>query len=137
MTNLTESRPRLNHGFTFEVYCCLTPVVREQTQSSPRLNQRYLKCSHRINADRKKIPGITGRISFSKRILIILYMISIILFVGFFIKVIPARIKRLDTVPIRPNPTESRPKLNPEFFFSGTAWSLPWICKSRFRENTK
>lgn len=32
-------------------------------------------------------------------------------------KVIPAMIKRLDTVPIRPNPTESRPKLNPEFFF--------------------
>lgn len=44
-------------------------------------------------------------------------MISIILYVGFFIKVIPARIKRLDTVPIRPNPTESRPKLSPEFFF--------------------
>lgn len=47
------------------------------------------------------------------------------LFVGFFMKVTPAMIKRLDTVPIRPNPTESRPKLNPEFLFSATAWSFP------------
>lgn len=33
-------------------------------------------------------------------------------------------IKHLDTVPIRPNPTESRPKLNPEFSFRG----LPGVC---------
>lgn len=39
-------------------------------------------------------------------------------------KVTPAMIKRLDTVPIRPNPTESRPKLNPFFFGDCLEFSL-------------
>lgn len=49
--NFTESKPRLNHVFTFEVYSGFTPCLLELTQSKPKVNLESKPT--KVNSDQK------------------------------------------------------------------------------------